>query len=184
VLDQHHQGTDGLGVCRALRQGVTTPILLIATGAEEEDRVAGLEAGADDYLARPFSIREFMVRVRVLLRRAELARAERDAAIESTARPQHLDDLAIDTARREVRRNGQILHLKPREYDLLRRGRGSPGRQRSRSGARCSRGIAFPARFCYSLPVTGSSSIRDAPPARRKAVQAGRSQLLARGVVT
>jgi len=123
VLDRELAVLDGLDVCRDLRQEMTAPILLVAAGTAEEDRVAGLEAGADDYLPRPFSVREFLVRIRALLRRAALARAERDRmashAAQPPAQPPHPDDLAIDAARREVRRNGRVLHLKPREYKLL-----------------------------------------------------------------
>ena len=119
VLDHGLPVLDGLSLCQALRQEMATPILLIAAGAEEEDRVAGLEAGADDYLSRPFGMREFLVRVRALLRRPERARAGHEPAQQDISPRLHLGDLEIDVDRREVRRNGQVLHLKPREYNLL-----------------------------------------------------------------
>lgn len=115
VVLELEAGPDRFAPCRALRAETPAPVLLIATSAAEEERIAGLEAGADDYLARPFSTREFLVRIRALLRRARLSQAERDTA----PAPPPDEELTIDAERREVRRNGRVLHLKPREFDLL-----------------------------------------------------------------
>src|SRR5690606_34781840 len=80
----------------------------------EGDRVRGLDTGADDYLPKPFGMRELLARIRALLRRSRPAGSSRDGAHTIVS-----GDLEIDTARREVRKNGEILRLKPKEYDLL-----------------------------------------------------------------
>src|SRR3954471_6055258 len=74
ILDWMLPGLDGLSVCRKLRERSTVPILMLTARAEEADRVLGLEIGADDYLTKPFSLRELMARVRAILRRVELLR--------------------------------------------------------------------------------------------------------------
>jgi DNA-binding response OmpR family regulator len=89
---------------------------------EEIDRVVGLEVGADDYLTKPFSMRELLARVKAQLRRARLVREELAKAKSQAAPAQEVltfDDLAINLTRREVSRGGEVLPLKPQEYDLL-----------------------------------------------------------------
>lgn len=120
VLDLMLPGIDGIEVCRVLRQEMSVPILMLTARDEEVDKVVGLEVGADDYMTKPFSMRELMARVKALLRRERLIREELSeegrAADEQTL---IFGDLTIDMSRREVKRDGEILHLKPREYDLL-----------------------------------------------------------------
>jgi len=120
VLDVMLPGLDGFEVCRILRQEMNVPILMLTARTDEVDRVVGLEMGADDYLTKPFSMRELLARVKALLRRVRLTREE--AAAESapaSADRIEIGDLTIDLARRELTRAGQVIHLKPKEYDLL-----------------------------------------------------------------
>lgn len=120
ILDLMLPGLDGFEVCRILRQESSVPILMLTARAEEVDKIVGLEVGADDYMTKPFSMRELMARVKALLRRERMIREE-IAAQEPVAAPKLMvfGDLVIDENRREVRRNGQIIPLKPKEYELL-----------------------------------------------------------------
>jgi two-component system, OmpR family, KDP operon response regulator KdpE len=104
---------DGLEVCRRIREFSTVPIVMLTAKAGEADKVAGLDAGADDYLPKPFGPPELMARVRAILRRARYAESP-------TAEPvfQH-GDLAIDFARHTVSRGGEPIDLTPTEYKLL-----------------------------------------------------------------
>ena len=116
VLDIMLPGLDGLEVCRILRREMSVPILMLTARADEVDKVVGLEVGADDYLTKPFSMRELLARVKALLRRVRLDREELAAA---EADRWIFGDLVIDLARHEVLRQGEPLRLKPKEYDLL-----------------------------------------------------------------
>lgn len=110
VLDLMLPGLDGLAVCRQLRaRRVGTPILMLTARDTVEDRVRGLEEGADDYLPKPFDVREFEARVRALMRRDKVHRTGRIVVA----------DLEIDTRARRVTRAGTEIDLTPREYDLL-----------------------------------------------------------------
>lgn len=118
VLDIMLPGLDGLEVCRILRREMSVPILMLTARADEVDKIVGLEVGADDYLTKPFSMRELMARVKALLRRVRLIREEiggEGAGSQQLA----FADLVIDLTRHEVTRAGLVLHLKPKEYDLL-----------------------------------------------------------------
>ena len=120
VLDLMLPGIDGIEVCRILRQEMNLPILMLTAKDEEVDKVVGLEVGADDYMTKPFSMRELIARVKALLRRERLIREEMSA--EDRVRGEQaltFGDLRIDVSRREVTRDGENLHLKPREYELL-----------------------------------------------------------------
>lgn len=119
VLDIMLPGMDGFEVCRILRQESSVPILMLTARGEEIDRVVGLEVGADDYLTKPFSMRELLARVKALLRRVRLIREEMSAQEGAGAGELTFGDLTVDLARREVRRSGQTLRLTPKEYDLL-----------------------------------------------------------------
>ena len=131
LLDLMLPGIDGFEVCRQVRRESSLPILMLTARSEEVDRVVGLEMGADDYLTKPFSMRELMARVKALLRRVELIREELaaqdnaptapDSGRADSPHPESLvfDDLTIDLARREVRLGGVPLRLKPKEFDLL-----------------------------------------------------------------
>lgn len=122
VLDVMLPKMDGLEVCQTVRQEMNTPILMLTARAEEVDRVVGLEMGADDYLTKPFSMRELLARVKALLRRVDLDRKE---LVEDTSARKpgterlDFDDLTIDLGRGEAQLKGEALRLKPKEYDLL-----------------------------------------------------------------
>ena len=112
VLDVMMPFLDGLSVCKELRhRGNRTPILLLTARHEVGDRVAGLDAGADDYLVKPFAIDELLARVRALLRR--------HAPSSSTTTVLHLQDLTLDANRREVHRGARQIDLTKTEFDLL-----------------------------------------------------------------
>ncbi|MGH9196648.1 MAG: response regulator transcription factor, partial [Acidimicrobiia bacterium] len=112
LLDLMMPGLNGLEVCRILRREMHVPILILTARGAETDKVAGLEIGADDYVTKPFSMRELMARVRALLRRSENAPAP-DPEIVSSG------DLTIDIRKRVASRDGSGLPLKPKEFELL-----------------------------------------------------------------
>lgn len=116
VLDVMLPGLDGMQVCRLLRRDQNTPVIMLTALGGESDRVAGLDTGADDYLAKPFSMKELLARVRALLRRSKVVPA---AATEPAAERIVTGDLEALPLRREVLRAGLPLRLKPKEYDLL-----------------------------------------------------------------
>ena len=111
ILDVLMPGTDGLEVCRRLRaQGNRTPVLMLTARHEVSDRVAGLAAGADDYLVKPFALDELLARLRALLRRTSIS-GEADIL--------RTDDLSLDPQRREAWRGTRELGLTKTEFDLL-----------------------------------------------------------------
>jgi DNA-binding response OmpR family regulator len=110
---------DGFEVCRILRQEMTVPILMLTARDDEIDRVIGLEIGADDYLTKPFSMRELQARVKALIRRVQMDHADARAAEEPFQEVLEFDNLCIDPDRREVLFDGEVLVLKPKEYELL-----------------------------------------------------------------
>jgi two-component system OmpR family response regulator len=120
VLDLMLPGLDGTEVCRILRQETIAPVLMLTARTSEVDKVVGLEVGADDYVTKPFSMRELLARVKALLRRASFLRDELSAQRGSpgTARLT-FGDLTIDQVRCEVLLGEEALHLKPKEFDLL-----------------------------------------------------------------
>ncbi len=113
VLDLMLPKLDGLEVCRILRRDMTVPILMLTAKGEEVDRVVGLEMGADDYVTKPFSLRELLARVRAMLRRAGMPASLQG---EDVVR---VGDLEVDPARHQASVGGVPLALKPREFDLL-----------------------------------------------------------------
>ncbi|HMN28711.1 MAG TPA: response regulator transcription factor [Caldilineaceae bacterium] len=125
VLDVMLPNLDGFEVCRILRQESSAPIIMLTARTDEVDKVVGLEVGADDYLTKPFSMRELLARVKALLRRVRMVREEMAAATTDSSTPdvaaQRLvfDSLVVDLSRREVTVDGEIFHLKPKEFDLL-----------------------------------------------------------------
>jgi DNA-binding response OmpR family regulator len=123
ILDLMLPRLDGLAVCRRLREERSAvPIIMLTARGDEGDKVLGLELGADDYITKPFSIREFISRVRALLRRAQLpASSGRDDVVE-------VDGLRIDTARRTVEAWGSFVQLTYLEFELLRMLATNPGR--------------------------------------------------------
>ncbi|HEX5156738.1 MAG TPA: response regulator transcription factor [Ktedonobacterales bacterium] len=133
ILDWMLPGMDGLEVLRQIRQMAPTPVLMLTARSEETDRVVGLEVGADDYLTKPFSMRELIARVRALLRRQELLRqmlaADRDVASETLTR----GALRLDAASHLATLEGEPLDLSPTEFALLHLLMRSPGRAFSRT---------------------------------------------------
>ena len=119
VLDIMLPILDGFEVCRIIRQEMNVPILMLTARDDEIDRVIGLEMGADDYLVKPFSMREFLARVKAQLRRVRLIKQEMDARAAQPKEKLEFGDLLIDLGRREVLLAGEPLSLKPKEYDLL-----------------------------------------------------------------
>jgi DNA-binding response OmpR family regulator len=120
VLDIMLPELDGFEVCRILRQEMNVPIIMLTARDDEIDRVIGLEMGADDYLTKPFSVREFLARVKAHLRRVRMNREEKTS--ETTAlefEKLQFNNLILDITRREVSIDGKILSLKPKEYELL-----------------------------------------------------------------
>jgi DNA-binding response OmpR family regulator len=126
VLDLMLPRLDGLEVCKRLRARSTVPIIMLTARDDELDKVVGLELGADDYITKPFSIREFRSRVRALLRRAKLPAYEGEDEV-ITAGP-----LRIDLNRRAVELDGQSVQLTYVEFELLRTMASHPGRVFSR----------------------------------------------------
>jgi len=112
VLDWMLPGLDGLEVCKRLRSAGPTPIMMLTAKDAIADRVQGLDAGADDYLVKPFAFDELLARVRALLRRAK-------PAAEGTGEILKVVDLVMDTGAREVRRGNRKLELTAKEFDLL-----------------------------------------------------------------
>ncbi|MBX3285594.1 MAG: response regulator transcription factor [Actinobacteria bacterium] len=113
VLDVGLAGDlDGFDVCRAVRVGSDLPILMLTARDDEVDRIGGFEAGADDYLVKPFSPRELVVRVRAILRRSEPNRPGAEGVLAAGG-------IEVDTVRREVRANGTPVALATREFDLV-----------------------------------------------------------------
>lgn len=116
ILDIMLPGMDGLEVCRKLRaKENTTPILMLTAKSEEIDKVLGLEIGADDYMTKPFSIRELVARIKAILRRQTIQKST-DQALEAIIQ---IDDLIIEQAKRKVLLKGNRIELTPKEYDLL-----------------------------------------------------------------
>ena len=113
VLDVMLPGMSGLEVCRQLRARSATPVIMLTARGEEIDRVLGLEVGADDYLAKPFSFRELLARIRSILRRVDLDRQM------TQLQPIILGDLSLDPVARRVMKNEQEVQLSAREFDLL-----------------------------------------------------------------
>ena len=130
ILDLMLPDLDGLDICRRLRaRSDYLPILMLTAKSTEFDRVLGLEVGADDYLTKPFSIRELLARVKALFRRI-------DALAETTVQPQmvmQFEGLTIDPARRRVLVNGKEVYLTSREFDLLEHFASHPGLVYSRA---------------------------------------------------
>ena len=120
VLDLMLPGMDGIEVTRTLRKEMNTSILMLTARDDEIDRVVGLEVGADDYLTKPFSMRELMARVKAQLRRERLIREEMTQQNTETAQEKlTFGNLVINQTRRETTLNDTPLRLKPKEYELL-----------------------------------------------------------------
>jgi two-component system OmpR family response regulator len=111
IMDRMLPGLDGLAVLQALRAAkIATPVLILSALGQVDDRVQGLKAGGDDYLAKPFAFSELLARIEALLRRREAASVETRLSV---------GDLEIDLLGRQVRRAGKLIDLQPREFRLL-----------------------------------------------------------------
>lgn len=132
ILDIMLPKLDGFEVCRILRQEMNTPILMLTARDDEIDRVVGLEVGADDYLTKPFSMRELLARVKALLRRVRLIKEDAIVVKEQDSEVLRFGRLVIDLNRHEIRRNNEVINLKPKEYELLICLAKHPGRVYSR----------------------------------------------------
>ena len=119
LLDLMLPGMDGIEVCRILRQEMNIPILILTARDDEIDRVIGLEIGADDYITKPFSMRELIARVKAHLRRERLIRQEISPQPEAIHDVLDFANLRIDLSRREALLDGTPIALKPKEFDLL-----------------------------------------------------------------
>ena len=118
LLDIMLPGMDGFEVCRKIRKNYTTPILMLTARDDEIDRVVGLEVGADDYLTKPFSMRELIARVKALLRRAHIIE-ESQRSSGSAKKTYTFENLTINQNRREVKISGEVVDFKPKEFELL-----------------------------------------------------------------
>jgi DNA-binding response OmpR family regulator len=123
VLDLMLPGVDGLEVCRRLRARSAVPIIMLTAKSEEIDKVLGLELGADDYITKPFSMREFRSRVKAALRRAGMARTPNDGDA-----PLEVRELRIDPAKRAVSLRGEVVPTTFVEFEILSSLASSPGR--------------------------------------------------------
>ncbi|MEO6613095.1 MAG: response regulator transcription factor [Chitinophagaceae bacterium] len=129
ILDIMLPDMDGFEICRQLRaEKNKTPILMLTARSEEIDKIIGLETGADDYLTKPFSVRELLARVKAILRRAELSVQYNS----STEQPIEYGELFIDHAKRKALLKGTKLDLTPKEFDLLYLFVCNPGKSYSR----------------------------------------------------
>ena len=111
VLDVMLPGTDGLSLCRWIRERSSLPVILLTARGEEADRIVGLELGADDYVTKPFSPRELSARVRAVLRRSDPTPPARESIT--------FGDVELDTSARQTRKAGAAVELTMREFDLL-----------------------------------------------------------------
>jgi two-component system KDP operon response regulator KdpE len=113
LLDMNMPGMGGLETCRAIRAGLDTPVIILSVRNSEKDKVAALDAGADDYVTKPFGIEELLARIRAALRRSPLSPEGGPHAFRS-------EDLEIDFDARRVRAAGKEVRLTPKEFELLR----------------------------------------------------------------
>ena len=170
VLDLMLPGFDGLEVCRRIQRDRPVPVIMLTARGSETDLVVGLEVGADDYLCKPFSMRELTARVRALLRRAERSSSGPDQVL-------HAGAVEVDVSRRRARRDGQLVGLTATEFDLLVYLLLSPGVVRTRAelwprcgGTGTARGRARWTRTCArcagrSAPRSSARSTASGTPA-------------------
>lgn len=112
VLDVMMPAVDGLTACRRIREkGIRTPVLMLTARHDVADRVAGLDAGADDYLVKPFDLEELLARLRALVRRGTVVESEQETLV--------LEDMKLDLARRELYRGDMLIELTKTEFELL-----------------------------------------------------------------
>jgi two-component system alkaline phosphatase synthesis response regulator PhoP len=122
ILDIMLPGMDGFEICRQVRTRSNIPILMLTARDSEIDRVVGLEVGADDYLVKPFSMRELVARVKAMLRRGRFLQEEDQKIIPVVDEESSLlifKDLSIDLDRREILKDGKVLQVRPKEFELF-----------------------------------------------------------------
>ncbi len=121
LLDVMLPGLDGIEVCRQLRQTISTPIIMLTARDEVIDRVVGLEVGADDYLTKPFSMHELHARIKAMLRRAQIIKAQYQPTPDIVEEDKLImfSEVVLNLSRHEVTVDGKTVELKPKEYDLL-----------------------------------------------------------------
>jgi DNA-binding response OmpR family regulator len=131
ILDLMLPGVDGVEICRRVRAASAyTPILMLTARSTELDRVLGLEIGADDYVTKPFSVRELLARVKALFRREEALRSEASSGTQKVIRA---GGLVVDAEKRSVILNGRSVSLTAKEFDLLLQFARHPGRVYTRA---------------------------------------------------
>ncbi len=130
ILDISLPSMDGIEVCQKIRAVQNTSIIMLTAKSEEIDRVIGLEVGADDYITKPFSIREFIARVKAIFRRAKLIQESMNTESVSEL---SFDDLSISVEKRRVGVAGKKIELSPKEFELLVLMASHPGKSYSRS---------------------------------------------------
>ena len=130
ILDVAMPIMDGFEVCKQIRRQNNTPIMMLTAKSEEIDRVLGLEIGADDYITKPFSVREFVARVKAIFRRTRFDLAELERNLGSKL---NFEGLSIDLETRKVSRNGNRIELSPKEFELLTLMASHPGKSYTRS---------------------------------------------------
>ena len=128
LLDLTLPTMDGVTICKRLREKKNTPIIMLTAKSEEIDRVLGLEMGADDYITKPFSIRELLARVKAVMRRTASSQTEKKNSTEIKA-----EGLLIDLDRRKVVLDDKKVELSPKEFELLVLMASNPGRNYSRA---------------------------------------------------
>ena len=128
LLDIMLPKMDGLAVCKRIRQSLDIPILMISAKDEEIDKILGLELGADDYITKPFSVRELMARVKANLRKTEVAKGSADAAEDDSEDNKIVvGELTLDLNKFEVRVRGEVVDLTLREFEVLKYLAAQPG---------------------------------------------------------
>ncbi len=130
ILDIALPEMDGIEVCGKVRAQKNTPIIMLTAKSEEIDRVLGLELGADDYITKPFSVREFIARVKAIFRRTKMIRESITEQADSNIL---FEDLSIDIEKRKVLVNNEKVELSPKEFELLVMMASHPGKSYSRS---------------------------------------------------
>jgi len=129
ILDISLPEMDGIEVCRRIRTESSVPIIMLTAKSEEIDRVLGLEMGADDYITKPFSVREFIARVKAVFRRTKMSVQESEVQTETIL---DFDKLSVDIEKRKVIVRGQKVELSPKEFELLVLMASHPGKNYSR----------------------------------------------------
>lgn len=127
LVDLMLPGMSGIDLCRHIRRTSSTPIIIVTARDSEVDTVVGLEVGADDYVTKPYRLRELVARMRAVMRRSPA-----DVAADPEERPVQVGDIRLDAGRRELTVAGEVIELSRKEFDLLQRLMNSPGRVVSR----------------------------------------------------